>query len=67
MQDMIVLGLIPGTNFQINFIVWLAVVGLLGLFVTRTYVVRQRQIRQRIQDLTKHRPLPAKAFHSRLQ
>lgn len=39
MQDFIVLGLIPGTNYQITFIFWLwLMAGLIGLVVLVYYL-----------------------------
>jgi hypothetical protein len=46
MQNFIVLGLVPGTNFEATFNFWLCVVaGLIGLQILRVGLRRSRMVR----------------------
>ncbi len=53
MQSFIVLGIVPGTNFQTTFNFWLTITVLLGVFALRRYIVAARRYVQR--ELTARR------------
>jgi hypothetical protein len=61
MQSFIVLGIVPGTNYQVNFMFWVYVV--LGLFVAmplisrvarKRHIVRARLAARKIEDYLSH-------------
>lgn len=47
MQSFIVLGIVPGTNFQTTFNFWLTVAAILLVFVMRGPIVNARRVTQR--------------------
>ncbi len=47
MQSFIVLGIVPGTNFQTTFNFWLTVAAVLLVFVMRRRIVNARRVTQR--------------------
>lgn len=67
MQAFIVLGLIPGTNIQIGFALIALIALIVIIFLLTKYLSHYRQIKQIVSSLTQRQPLPARAFHSRLQ
>jgi hypothetical protein len=67
MQSIIVLGLIPGTNIQIGFFVWIGVFATLLFFIARPLISYFRVVRSVEQELSVRHPHPASQFHSRLQ
>ena len=67
MQAFIVLGLIPGTNIQINFLVWLILfmVAVFGIVVAfRNYYQQVRELAKLANAKTSQ---PANLYHTRLQ
>ncbi len=66
-QRFLVLGLIPGTNIQIGFFVWAIVSIAIIIFVLKTLIGYQRQVRLHRLMLDVRMPLPASQLHSRLR
>jgi hypothetical protein len=48
MQNLIILGLVPGTHIQINFIMWLYGIVLLGLAINLLFLYRTWTIKSLI-------------------
>ena len=67
MQAFFVLGLIPGTNIQINFSFWLIFFMSFVVIAAVIYLNYQRQIRILGRLATLRTPLPASLLHSRRQ
>jgi hypothetical protein len=67
MQAFFVLGLIPGTNIQINFYFWLGLTTLIIIYFTYHYISYLKYIRFFIRDLYLRKPLPAAKLHTRLK
>jgi hypothetical protein len=62
MQNLIVLGLVPGTHLQITFLIWIVMAILIGLFVAvwfvrRVHVIRNYIVGTRMISITRHRRL----------
>lgn len=62
MQNLIVLGLVPGTHLQITFLIWIITAILIGLFVTiwfvhRIHLIRNYIVGARMILITRHRRL----------
>ena len=67
MYSFFVLGLIPGTNFQITFQVWLDVVELSMLVIGIFWLIHMRLLIPQETEVTRQRlSLPATQLHSRL-
>ena len=67
MQTFLVLGLIPGTNIQINFFVWL-VIGVIVLgYLANGYLSYLKFVRKYVREIERPGPKPASSFHTRLK
>ena len=67
MQSFFVLGLIPGTNIQINFFVWLSFFIVLAITAIALVLNYRRQIAALARIASLRKPLPANQLHTRLQ
>lgn len=67
MQAFLILGLIPGTHYQINFYYWLIVfIAVVGVCL-RAWISFRRSVRRLLSEITTRRPQPASFYHTRLQ
>ena len=66
MYTFLVLGLIPGTNVQISFQAWLAIMALLPV-AARVLKVPLGRLLEMGKAATPRLPLPASQLHQRLQ
>ena len=67
MYAFIVLGIIPGTNIQINFMPWLVISSIIGFYIILNYIKYLKSLRGYLQELTTRKPIPATTFHTRLR
>jgi hypothetical protein len=66
MYSFLVLGIIPGTNFQITFGAWLNIIGLTLVAICMLYLYRRRSSYDYSQTFVRQ-PLPASRLHLRVQ
>lgn len=67
MQSFIVLGLIPGTNIQFGFVVIALVFTVILFPFIKSSLQTHKIVKEMVRDMTGHRALPARAYHSRIQ
>jgi hypothetical protein len=67
MQSFIVLGLIPGTNIQINFLIWVVFFSILAAVSVLFLINHVSQIKSLTRIVISRKVLPASQLHSRLQ
>jgi hypothetical protein len=67
MQSFIVLGLIPGTNIQINFLIWVVFFSILAALAVLFIIKHISQIKSLTGKVISRKVLPASHLHSRLQ
>ncbi len=67
MQSFFVLGLIPGTNIQINFLAWLIVALIVLGYLLNGYFSYLRYVKQYLKEIERPKPLPSNNFHTRLR
>ncbi len=62
-----VLGIVPGTNLQINFMPWLIFSSIIGFYIVYNYIKYLHTLRSYLRELTAHKVIPATNFHTRLR
>ncbi len=67
MQTFFVLGLIPGTNIQINFFVWLIITTIILGYLANGYINYLRFVNKYVREIERPGPKPASSFHTRLK
>lgn len=67
MQTFLVLGLIPGTNIQINFFVWLVIAVIVLSYLANGYLNYLKFVRKYVREIERPGPNPASSFHTRLK
>ncbi len=67
MQSFIVLGLVPGTNIQFGFILWLIAFSIIGTILLVIFARNYKYLKEAYRIITARTPLPASQFHIRLK
>jgi hypothetical protein len=67
MQTFIVLGLVPGTDIQINFLVWFIFFAAIAILAILIFANHLNKLNQLSAIVLTRRILPANQFHSRQQ